>query len=94
MTPMLEKIARAIIDLDGRHGLAYSKAAADRLALRYARAALLEMREPDEAFMLSLYPDPEIEVADRGRAAGARSRRAGQQQIARFIDAILKEAGE
>ena len=32
----LEKAARAVIDLDGRHGLAYTEAAAERQALRYA----------------------------------------------------------
>lgn len=45
---MLEKAVRAIIDLDGRHGLAYTEAAAERLALRYARAVLLAVRVPTD----------------------------------------------
>ena len=44
---VLERAAQAIIDLDGRHGLAYTEAAAQRLALRYARAVLIAVREPD-----------------------------------------------
>lgn len=56
-----------------------------------ARAVLLAVREPDDRFMLHMYPNPTADVADGGRAAGARSRRAGRMQIARLVDAILSE---
>ena len=51
----------------------------------------MAVREPDDAFMGALYPDPESIVADRGRAAGKRSRRAGRMQIAHFSDAVLAD---
>lgn len=89
MTTMLERAARAAggvaattVD-DVRHLLS------DRALEDVARAVLMAVREPDDAFMGALYPDPESIVADRGRAAGMRSRRAGRMQIAHFIDAIL-----
>lgn len=69
----------------------------DTMALRadwvaVTRAVLLAVREPDDSFMLHMYPNPTADVADGGRAAGERSRRAGRMQIARFVDSILNEA--
>lgn len=55
------------------------------------RAVLMAVREPDDEFMMRMYPNPTLEVADAGRAAGARSRRAGRMQIARFVDTLLNE---
>lgn len=37
---IFERCAKAIIDLDGRHGLAYAETAAEKLASRYARAVI------------------------------------------------------
>lgn len=79
---MLERAARAVDDET------YGELTDLRCAA-IARAVLMAVREPGDEFMLRLYPDPKVEVADRGRSAGERSRRAGRMQVAHFVDAIL-----
>ena len=86
---MLEKAAAAVSDCEREKGDAFD--ISEAMALKIARAVLMAVRDPDDAFMGALYPDPESIVADRGRAAGMRSRRAGRMQIAHFIDAILAD---
>lgn len=90
MSDMLERAARAAAAADAtlHNGPDLYEVNPD-LYLSLTRAVLMALREPDDAFMLELYPDPKIETADRGRGAGARSRRTGRMQIAHFIDAIL-----
>lgn len=88
---MLERAARALAAEDARKTGVDLYDKNPGLYMRLARAVLMSVREPDDAFMGALYPDPEPIVADRGRAAGMRSRRAGRMQIAHFIDAILAD---
>ena len=90
MTTMLERAARALCaSIAGESRWERLTDSARNSYRKHARAVLMSVREPDDAFMLELYPDPKIETADRGRGAGARSRRTGRMQISHFIDAIL-----
>lgn len=100
--PTLERAARALhthwlknFDHGGMHADQRSwddlAPEAKAYGIGQARAVMMAVREPDEEFMLALYPDPESISADRGKAAGERSRRAGRMQIDHFIRAILAE---
>lgn len=87
MTP-LEKAARALAEHFGCEWETIREA--DREIIRgYVRAVLMAVREPEDDFMLALYPNP----AGREGVAeiqGRRSRDAGKMQIAHFIDHILR----
>lgn len=94
-SPMLEKMARAILHASV---VTTPPVSADELwershwtarghAFSAAQAALLALREPDEAFMRSLYPDSICDGRPMTKQ-GDRSRRAGRMQIAHFIDHV------
>ena len=88
MTTMLERAAVAVHNAEVVRGDLLD--ISDATAHNIARAVLMAVREPDDEFMLELYPDPEYDNRPMTRQ-GERSRRAGRMQIAHFIDTILSE---